>query len=241
MGLVEGEVEEEGLFGRFFFEGLEPADRFIGGDAAGEAFDHADCFAVADVVFWIGVRRAGVVLGGEPVVEAGGIGLGLGGGVEPAIAVPFSGEAGGVAGFFKELGNGDLGGAHVDAAVAGDEVVNAGAVGAATGHEADAGGGADGGGGVEIGEANAVFGHGIQVGCFDVRVAVALEVSVAEVVGEDDDDVGLFSRVLCQEGEGEESEKGDEGPHDFVTVWGLFGFQILLDFWSLQSLLAGAS
>lgn len=71
------------------------------------------------------------------MIEARGVWLGLSGGVKAAIAVPFSREAGGVAGLLQELGNGDLGRAHVDTAIAGDEVVNASTIWAASGHESD--------------------------------------------------------------------------------------------------------
>lgn len=53
--LVEGEVEKKGFFGSLFFDRLDPADCFVGGDAAGEAFDEAYFFTVANVVLRVGV------------------------------------------------------------------------------------------------------------------------------------------------------------------------------------------
>jgi len=53
---------------------------------------------------------------------------------------------------------------------------------------------------VELGEAEAVLGEGVEVGRFDFR-AVAADVGEAEVIGHDDDDVwgcwsGRFFAVL---------------------------------------------
>ena len=49
-----------------------------------------------------------------------------------------------------------------------------------------------------IGEAHAMLGQGIDVRCRDLRLRVVdLRVSVAHVVSEDDDDVGLVALAEC--------------------------------------------
>ena len=77
------------------------------------------------------------------------------------------------------------------AAVAAD----AGVAGMQAGHEGAAGGGTDGAAGVALGEAHAGGGEGIDVGSADALLAVTAEVAVAEVVGEDEQDVRPRWRV----------------------------------------------
>ena len=67
----------------------------------------------------------------------------------------------------------------------------------ATRHEAGARGGAHGSVGVEIGELHALGGETIDVGGLDVGRAHAAEVAVAEIVGEDENDVGFRRRGTC--------------------------------------------
>ena len=62
----------------------------------------------------------------------------------------------------------------------------------ATGKEGGAAGGALGGVGVELGEADAIARQGVDRGCAEVGGVVTGEVGVAEVVGEDEEDVGAF-------------------------------------------------
>lgn len=105
--------------------------------------------------------------------------------------MPLARHRGGVAGFFEKLGNGDLRLAHMELAFGRNPVVDSGPVGAASGHEADSRGGTDRSGGVAVGEANAVLSELIKMRCLDVWMAVAFEIAVAEIVAEDDDDVGF--------------------------------------------------
>ena len=60
--------------------------------------------------------------------------------------------------------------------------------------------------GVGAGEANALLREGIQIGRVDGRVAIATEVSVAEVITEDDDDVG-FPGCVGKAGGAEQTEQ----------------------------------
>ena len=63
--------------------------------------------------------------------------------------------------------------------------------GVLAGHEAAARRRADGAAGVGLGEAHALGRQAVEVGRLDALLAVAAEVAVAEVVGQDEDDVGL--------------------------------------------------
>ena len=62
------------------------------------------------------------------------------------------------------------------------------------GHEHAARRGADGRAGIGIGESHAVGGQAIEIRRFDLLLAVAAEVAVAEVIGQDEDDIGLLAR-----------------------------------------------
>src|SRR5262249_43135291 len=73
-------------------------------------------------------------------------------------------------------------------ALVGGHVADAGLVRVEAGHEAGPARAAA-GGVVELGEAQAVLGQGVEVGGADLA-AVTAEVGVAEVVGEDEKDVG---------------------------------------------------
>lgn len=45
-----------------------------------------------------------------------------------------------------------------------------------------------------LGEADSLGSHAVEVGCFDDLLTVASEVTVAEIIGENIDDVGLLCR-----------------------------------------------
>ena len=125
--------------------------------------------------------------------------------VGPDAEVPLADDAGGVAGRLKRFGEGDLGGRQATGGNGAQDaelvVGHAGADRVATGHERGAAGRADFGGGVELREAQAFGGHAIQVRRLDGRVAVAAEIPVTEVVGQDDDDV-RFRGGVGGKGEG---------------------------------------
>lgn len=97
--------------------------------------------------------------------------------------VSFSLEHGGEceAIFFDEAG----------AAGAGEDAFHTGSEGHASGKNAVAGGRADGGRAVSVGKAEAFAGELVDVGCGNLGlIVVATEIAVAEVVGEDEEDVG---------------------------------------------------
>ncbi len=106
--------------------------------------------------------------------------------------VPFADEGGCVA-FSLEHG-GECEAIFLDeagASGAGEDAFHAGSKGHASGEDAVAGGRADGEGAVGVGKAEAFAGELVDVGCGDFGlVVVAAEVSVAEVVGEDEEDAG---------------------------------------------------
>ena len=65
----------------------------------------------------------------------------------------------------------------------------------AAGEENAAGRSAHGGSGVVVGELEAVLGELVKVGRFDLGLAVGSDFAVAEIVGENEDDVGFFGSV----------------------------------------------
>ncbi len=65
------------------------------------------------------------------------------------------------------------------------------ALGIASRHQRGTGRRADARRGVEIGQAQAFGSHPVQVGRLNVTGAIAGEVGVAQIIGEDQDDVGL--------------------------------------------------
>ena len=87
----------------------------------------------------------------------------------------------------------------------------AGALGVASGEEGGAGGGALRAVGVVLGEACAVGGKLVDVRGLGLGVSVASEVSVAEIVGEEEHDVGRLGSGCC----GCREEDGEEVPRSF--------------------------
>jgi hypothetical protein len=74
--------------------------------------------------------------------------------------------------------------------------------GVLAGHETAAGRGAYGAAGVGLGEANAFGGEAADVRGADALLAIAFEVAEAEVVGEDEEDVGAGGGWLREGGGG---------------------------------------
>ena len=68
--------------------------------------------------------------------------------------------------------------------------VNAISVGSATSEDRGARRAAHGAGRVALGEADALFCEGVEVRRLDDRVALHAEIAPAEIVGEEDDEVG---------------------------------------------------
>ena len=90
-------------------------------------------------------------------------------------------------------------------------------------HERAARRGAYGAAGVEVGEAHAFRGQPVQIGRLDLRLAVASQVPIAEVIGENEDDArfahGGAGRVAALRPQAAErgrrrktEEKGSPGP-----------------------------
>lgn len=113
--------------------------------------------------------------------------------VHPVAEMPLADAAGGVAPGLEGLGRGDFTRgqmAHGPIAQHAELVVaHPAANRVAPGEQRGSAGRADFGGGVKLGEAHPLGSHAVEVRRADVRVAVATEVPVAEVVGKDDDDV----------------------------------------------------
>lgn len=198
MRFVEVNELNEGLGGIAF--GGEPTGGFrtnnVGRDAGFGSFG----YAVANPTGF--VEDLGVVVGGEPIVEAvvvhgwdvidsliGPFHLHGDEGV-----VPFTDVGSLVSVFSEELRNGDgcFRKVRKGARAATNEAIDSVVVGHAAGKGGRAGRGADGGWGVEVGEGRSVFGEVIEVRSFDMGVTRVSEVAVAEVIGDDDDDVGFL-------------------------------------------------
>jgi hypothetical protein len=111
------------------------------------------------------------------------------------------------------FGNGDEALRHLGAAVGALDGVNVVARRVVAGEEAGAAGGAVASGGVAVGERHALAGEGVEVRGFVEVGALPADVLPAEVVGEDEDDVGP-ARGGCggeeRQGEREASEEAEE-------------------------------
>ena len=129
--------------------------------------------------------------------------------------MPFPDEGAVVALGFEKGGNGGALGCDEAGRVAlDDSFLVLGAPAVATGEEAVSSGGADGGAGVGIGENHAFFGEAIdgRGGDFTTLGIEALDVAVAEVITEDEDDVGLLwsrNKSLSNEESAQESFRQD--------------------------------
>lgn len=200
MGFVELDELNEGLL-RVASRG-EPADGFGSDDIGSKAGLGAFGFSIADPAGLI--SNLGVIVGAKVVVEAvvihgrNVIETGLGAlflNFDERV-VPFADDGGLITIFAKELGNGGFGFGKVGeaAGAAADEAINTVTVRHAAGEGGGAGGGANLGGRVEMGEGRSVFGELVEMGRFDMGVAGEAEITVAEVISHDDDDVGsVFS------------------------------------------------
>lgn len=208
-----GEVEEIGIgLGGGF---ADHADGVIG-----EGVGHVKVGVIGGVGFGVKGHFAAAaqfeVAGGagdeaEVAVEAA-----VGGPVGAGLAdVPFAGHECGVAGGFEGFGEGDR--LVVEIALVGgeaavlDHVADAGLVGVAAGEQGGAGGAAA-GAVVELGEADAAIGEFLEVGGGDFA-AVGADVGVAEVVGEDDDEVRAPAARRGGGGAGEERREVATGDH----------------------------
>src|SRR5262245_30647559 len=101
-----------------------------------------------------------------------------------------------VAGAAEERGDSDFAGAKVHGRAVGDPVADADAGRCAAGHERGARWRTVGVAGIAAGEAESFSREAVEIWGLDVAAAVAGEVAVAEVVVEDEDDVGARWRLL---------------------------------------------
>lgn len=184
VGLVRADEEEVGFVG--IGAVFHPGDGFCHDGIAIPLADFAHFFAIADPAVSIFGAVEGVDGGAKPVVEAVVARVRLAG---EFAQVPFADEAGVVTLFLEKSGEGHFFLPEVTAFWSGNGV-ESGAIGGAAGEEAGARGGTDRAGGVTVGEADPFFGEGVKVRSLDDGAAVATEVSIAEVIGEVDDDVG---------------------------------------------------
>ena len=89
-------------------------------------------------------------------------------------------------------------------------------------HEGGSAGGADGGGAVVAGEGYAFAGEAVEAGGVELEIGLAgvlpggAEVTVAEIIDDDEDDVrfGLGLEGGGKGGSGEEEGQGEGAPHD---------------------------
>lgn len=139
----------------------------------------------AEIVEALGERVAGGALETEAPLSVAG------GGVAAGLQQLGDGDGG--------VGNGDLAGEKAlflveDAAPGVGVVADEGVAHVVAGHQGAARGGANGLAGVVAGEADALGGEAVDVGGADVFLAVAAEFGIAEVVGDDENDVRFFLR-----------------------------------------------
>src|SRR5215813_2631798 len=127
--------------------------------------------------------------------------------------MPFAEDPGGVPGFLKLPRETDLcvrGESVVAGAGSGNDFGDAAALLIASGHQPRAGGTTNGPAGMEIGEADAARGEAVEIRRPNVGVAVAAHVAVAEIVGENQQNVRP-ARGSGQRGGGGAEEKPPAG------------------------------
>ncbi|MDB6065803.1 MAG: hypothetical protein JWR26_2011 [Pedosphaera sp.] len=216
-----GQVKEEGaiVIEALGLGGVEEVQGGFGEVVVGVfvafAFEVVFDLDVAFVAFAGAVEELGEVFIGlgffeetEPLVETF---LGRDAGGAGSAEAPDAECAGVIAGLFEEFGEGEVVGFERDGAFATD----AGVAGVFAGQERGARGSGCGTASVEAGEAQAFRGECVDVGRPDLGLAVAAEVAVAEVIGEDEEDGGFARRGLGLEidgvglGSGGAGQKGD--------------------------------
>ena len=187
---VGGDVTEERPVGVFFDKALARAEEHVRAVALVRGGDAVFEIGVVKVVVAPGIARvadaaAGVVDGFGKAALVRSVGR--------AVAeVPLAEVASAVARASERVREGPFVGAQQRTAA--DGVPDAGAVAVVAGEKAGPGGGA-GGADVVVGEAHGVLVEAVEARRADRAVAVAAQVAVALVVGEDEDDVG--ARIHC--------------------------------------------
>ncbi len=125
--------------------------------------------------------------------------------------VPFSDNGGAVAALAEQCADGGLGGGEADARVGHERARDADALGVATGEQRGAARAAQRRRRVVARETHALGGEAVEVGREDFGRAVAAEVVVAEIVGDDVDDVG---RAIGAEGGSDREQRAGERAGD---------------------------
>ena len=141
-----------------------------------------------------------------------------------AAQVPFADQGGHVAGIDEQVGEGFFGGrqAGVGFLVSrADGVEFEPETGLVTpGQQARAGGGTEGGGDVALGESNPAGRERINVRRRNLGIALASEFTVAEVVREEDDDIGGRLGGDAVQGEQSDAEKEQGQLHGRARILG---------------------
>ena len=210
---VVGEVEEEGL--GVALAGVRgevvvgPIGEEIGGVALGLDRFSVEAHVVLLVAAVVVIVVHHVAEEAVEVVESAGVGVLRGLQSE----VPFADRGGGVAlrlEHLREHGGGAREEAPVFCGLGPDDSGDADEIGVASGKKGGAGGGAHGAVGVEFGEAHPIGHEGVEVRTLEIGRAVAGEVAVAEIIDDNEEDVGPFGG----EGELDEKEEEDDQTHE---------------------------
>ena len=101
---------------------------------------------------------------------------------------PFSEQSGSVARALEEGGNRGL--IRPQTRFGLDVAADGGVAGMPPGHQAAAGRSTDGGTRIRLGEAKSLGGHAVQIRGLDLLLTITPEIAVAEIIGEDKNDVG---------------------------------------------------
>lgn len=206
VGHVMREVEKEGM-GLVTFDELDCTIGIEAGELTlvGHGFD--DVCAIDKGKWRVGAGFGGGmvrphVIGvgqAEIFIEAMGRWQELGGIAE----VPFAEDSGAITAVAEQFGESELVGVDAGFGAWSERAVDADAIGVTTGEQGGAGGGADGLGDVETGEPRPFAGETIEMRGANFGGAVATEITPAEVIGEDQNDIGWARRVGGGEGEAE--------------------------------------
>jgi len=116
--------------------------------------------------------------------------------------VPFTVDGGIVTQRFEDFGDGGFVRVYPDFRLGAECALNSDTIRIAAGEQSGSGSRADGLSSVEVGEADAFFGHLIEIRRFDIGRAEDADILITLVVGEDNHEVGMiFSRSLgCRHG-----------------------------------------
>src|SRR5262245_39975 len=119
--------------------------------------------------------------------------------------VPFADKSSGIAGGIQCVGERGFGEREtiVGFGIAGRVEFKAKSLRISAGEKRGAGGTTDGSGGIAVKTSNAFVHEAVDARCLDVFGGLATEIGIAEIVGDDDDDVGWASLSWERSGEGQ--------------------------------------